>query len=62
MIDASSAARKEWMALLAKAAPQRLAELLPDLPEHVYLRPPEVGAVMVQGRIGGTGGPSIWAR
>jgi alpha-D-ribose 1-methylphosphonate 5-triphosphate synthase subunit PhnG len=47
--------RKSWMALLAKAAPQRLAALLPDLPAHDLLRPPEVGAVMLLGRIGGTG-------
>lgn len=48
-------ARRDWMAVLAKAAPERLADLLPDLPAHVFLRPPEVGAVMVRGRIGGTG-------
>lgn len=49
-------ARKGWMSLLAKAAPARLAALMPDLPQHSFLRPPEVGAVMVRGRIGGTGG------
>jgi len=43
------------MALLAKADPARLAALLPDLPAHDVLRPPEVGAVMVQGRAGGDG-------
>jgi alpha-D-ribose 1-methylphosphonate 5-triphosphate synthase subunit PhnG len=48
-------ARKDWMALLAKAAPQRLADLMPTLPPHDFLRPPEVGAVMVRGRIGGEG-------
>jgi alpha-D-ribose 1-methylphosphonate 5-triphosphate synthase subunit PhnG len=47
--------RKSWMALLAKAAPHRLAQLMPDLPVHDVLRPPEVGAVMLRGRIGGTG-------
>jgi alpha-D-ribose 1-methylphosphonate 5-triphosphate synthase subunit PhnG len=47
--------RKSWMALLAKAEPQRLALLMPDLPEHDVLRPPEIGAVMLRGRIGGTG-------
>jgi alpha-D-ribose 1-methylphosphonate 5-triphosphate synthase subunit PhnG len=50
-------ARKEWMSVLAKAAPARLAALMPDLPEHSFLRPPEVGAVMVRGRAGGTGAP-----
>lgn len=49
--------RKIWMGLLARANPERLAQLLPDLPDHVMLRPPEIGAVMVQGRAGGTGAP-----
>jgi alpha-D-ribose 1-methylphosphonate 5-triphosphate synthase subunit PhnG len=31
--------------------------VLPELPPHALLRAPEVGAVMVQGRIGGTGAP-----
>jgi alpha-D-ribose 1-methylphosphonate 5-triphosphate synthase subunit PhnG len=43
------------MAVLAKAPPARLAALLPDLPAHSVLRPPEIGAVMVRGRIGATG-------
>jgi alpha-D-ribose 1-methylphosphonate 5-triphosphate synthase subunit PhnG len=30
---------------------------MPDLPDHSFLRSPEVGAVMVQGRAGGTGAP-----
>lgn len=54
---ASTAARKEWMGLLARAKPVRLAELFPDLPPHDMLRPPEIGAVMVQGRAGATGQP-----
>lgn len=49
--------RKVWMGLLARAKPARLTTLLPDLPPHDLLRGPEVGAVMVQGRIGGTGQP-----
>ena len=49
--------RPAWMGLMSRAAPARLAELFPDLPEHNFLRVPEVGAVMVQGRIGGTGAP-----
>lgn len=49
--------RQHWMSVLAKAAPQRLADLMPDLPDHRVLRAPEVGAVMVQGRIGGVGAP-----
>jgi alpha-D-ribose 1-methylphosphonate 5-triphosphate synthase subunit PhnG len=57
MTETVSDARRHWMSTLAKASPARLAELLPDLPEHDLLRAPEVGAVMVRGRIGGTGEP-----
>ena len=53
----STTARKAWMSVLAKAPAARLAALLPDLPGHSTLRPPEIGAVMVRGRIGGTGAP-----
>lgn len=53
----SAMARPDWMAVLAKAPPARLAALFPDLPPHDLLRAPETGAVMVQGRIGGTGAP-----
>jgi alpha-D-ribose 1-methylphosphonate 5-triphosphate synthase subunit PhnG len=44
------------MSVLSKALPARLAALMPDLPDHTLLRPPEIGAVMVRGRIGATGG------
>lgn len=47
--------RRGWMSTLAKAPPARLAALFPDLPPHDVLRAPEIGAVMVEGRIGGTG-------
>lgn len=50
-------ARKAWMGLLARAGAQRLAALFPDLPPHSFLRAPEVGAVMVRGRVGGAGQP-----
>ena len=49
--------RKAWMGLLARAKPARLADLLPEIPAHDLLRAPEIGAVMVRGRIGGTGQP-----
>jgi alpha-D-ribose 1-methylphosphonate 5-triphosphate synthase subunit PhnG len=49
--------RQAWMGLLARSAPARLASLFPDLPPHDLLRGPEVGAVMVQGRVSGTGQP-----
>ncbi|WP_394347411.1 phosphonate C-P lyase system protein PhnG [Rhodobacter sp. SY28-1] len=57
MTDASPLTRKTWMATLAKAAPARLAALFPDLPPHHVLRQPEIGAVMVRGRVGSTGAP-----
>ena len=57
MTEPSSLDRKAWISTLAKAAPARLADLMPDLPPHDTLRAPEVGAVMVQGRAGATGTP-----
>ena len=57
MTKASSTARKEWMSVLAKAAPDRLAARIADLPDHDILRSPETGAVMVRGRVGATGEP-----
>ena len=50
-------ARQAWMGLLARAGAARLAGLFPDLPPHDFLRAPEVGAVMVRGRIGAVGQP-----
>lgn len=50
-------ARRAAMGLLARSAPDALAALLPETPAHQLLRAPEAGAVMVRGRIGGTGAP-----
>ena len=50
-------ARQHWMGLLARAKPQLLATLLPDLPGHQILRAPELGSVMIRGRAGATGAP-----
>ena len=47
--------RRDWMGVLARSQPQRLADLLGPLPAHDMLRSPEIGAVMVRGRAGGTG-------
>lgn len=58
--DPGTAGRRAWMGLLARARPETLAALLADarpLPAHDWLRPPESGAVMVRGRMGGTGAP-----
>lgn len=49
--------RRQAMGVLARARPDRLAVLLPDLPDHAVLRGPETGAVMVRGRAGATGAP-----
>lgn len=57
-IDTES--RKGWMSLLAKARPERLAGLFEATgtpPGFAWLRPPEVGGVMLRGRMGGTGAP-----
>lgn len=48
--------RPEWMALLARAPHQLLANALPTLSSAPqWLRKPETGLMMVQGRAGGTG-------
>ncbi|CAM5459073.1 phosphonate C-P lyase system protein PhnG [Frigidibacter albus] len=51
--------RPQWMGLLAKARPERLAAALAglELPGHSWARAPETGAVMVRGRMGGSGAP-----
>ncbi|MGC1487597.1 MAG: phosphonate C-P lyase system protein PhnG [Albidovulum sp.] len=50
-------ARQARMGLLARADKALLAKLFPELPRHEWLRAPEVGAVMVQGRTGAAGAP-----
>jgi len=48
--------RKAWLGLLARTPPDRLAALMPaPLPDHAVIRAPEIGSVMVRGRIGATG-------
>ena len=50
--------RKTWLSILAKADPAQVKSLWADLalaPTFSWLRRPEIGAVMVQGRAGGTG-------
>ncbi len=52
------AVRQKWMAVLARASAQELADglaALPALPEAEVLRAPETGLVMVRGRAGGDG-------
>jgi alpha-D-ribose 1-methylphosphonate 5-triphosphate synthase subunit PhnG len=50
--------RQRWMSLLAKAPEGLLDRLFAGLgaePAFDWVRPPEVGSVMVRGRTGGTG-------
>jgi len=57
--DPSHVARQRWMAVLARAELAQLTALLADapaLPDHVVLRGPENGLVMLRGRAGGAGG------
>ena len=58
--DPRDAARRDWMGVLAKASPGRLASLFEALgarPGFTWLRPPQIGGVMLRGRTGGTGAP-----
>src|SRR5487761_2763482 len=55
---APHAARRHWMAVLARARAADLDAALADcapLPDYTRLRGPEAGLVMVRGRIGGGG-------
>lgn len=52
--------RQFWISTLAKASLEHLEHqigLLGDLPSYDFLRSPEIGLAMVQGRSGGTGQP-----
>lgn len=52
-------ARRDWLGCLARAPQGRAAALLAGSggePGFDYLRPPEIGSVMLQGRTGGSGG------
>lgn len=56
--------RAAWMAVLAQAGARALSDALEDClarlggrPPYRWLRAPEIGAVMVRGRAGGTGAP-----
>lgn len=56
--------RQGWMSLLAKAPADSLntrwaaaRDALGGAPAFTWLRPPEIGGVMVRGRMGGTGAP-----
>lgn len=56
----ATAARQAWMAVLARASVAQLEAMrqdMGDLAQVQVVRPPEVGMVMLRGRIGGTGNP-----
>ena len=58
--DLMIARRQRWLSVLAKAPSARLAALWKTVgltPPYTVLRRPEIGLVMVQGRISGTGAP-----
>ncbi len=60
MANTEDMTRQEWMGLLAKAPEALLGQLWAAAGiwvAHVWLRSPEIGAVMVRGRAGGTGAP-----
>jgi alpha-D-ribose 1-methylphosphonate 5-triphosphate synthase subunit PhnG len=52
--------RQRWLSLLAKAPAQRLESLWGEIgavPTYSLIRRPEIGLVMVKGRISGSGDP-----
>src|SRR5258708_38232997 len=56
--NADARRRQRWLSLLAKAPLERLEALwkaLDTTPSYSVLRRPEIGLVMVQGRISGRG-------
>ena len=55
-----TAARRRWMAVLARADADELADHVAgcgDIPPYRLMRGPEAGLVMVRGRAGGAGSP-----
>lgn len=59
MTEQIDTTRQSRMGLVAKTPPARLAALMEGfvIPGFDWLRAPEVGGVMVRGRMGGTGAP-----
>ena len=58
--DSSPARRQRWLSVLAKAPAGRLAALWDEIgpiPAYAVLRRPEIGLVMLKGRISGSGAP-----
>jgi len=58
--SAAQEKRQRWLSVLAKAPADRIERLWSDLgaaPSYTLLRRPEIGLVMLQGRISGSGAP-----
>jgi alpha-D-ribose 1-methylphosphonate 5-triphosphate synthase subunit PhnG len=56
----TTAARRDWLSVLARAETAQLEDcyrVAGPWPEVEPVRVPEVGMVMLRGRVGGTGGP-----
>ena len=55
-MNAPSIARRDWLGLIARASLSRIDALWPDdAPAFTWLRAPETGTMMVQGRAGAVG-------
>src|SRR5579859_6487468 len=58
--DAAQKRRQRWLSVLSKASADRVEALWEQLgptPSYSILRQPEIGLVMLQGRISGSGAP-----
>lgn len=56
--ERATAPRQRWLSVLAKAPAaelERAWDALADKPGYRFVRPPEIGTVMVRGRMGGDG-------
>ena len=59
-LDAAQVRRQRWLSVLSKASADRIEALWQKLgptPAYSVLRQPEIGLVMLQGRISGSGAP-----
>lgn len=60
VVEPLSYERKAWLSVLAKAQPEEMAAVwsaLDERPGYQALRAPEIGLVLVRGRMGGLGDP-----
>ncbi len=58
VVESPNGGRQEWLSVLAKAQPDELIsawDALEARPDYTALRQPELGLVMVRGRMGGAG-------